>query len=108
VRLIVAALLSVLLLSPVASVAGVAAPGGEVTRSEYRKVEKGMSRARVERIFGAGHGCVYLTYALDEKLSTGRQYRNEHGSTVAISFVTRADGVARVQSKLWGTGESCF
>ena len=35
----------------------------------------GMSRGRVERIFGAGGGCAYVTYAVGDVRYVSRQYR---------------------------------
>lgn len=66
-----------------------------------------MSRDRVERIFDAGRGCLYVKYELNDALFTGRQYRNSNGYTVSIRFVTRADGVERVRGKQWDTSWSC-
>jgi hypothetical protein len=106
-RLPVASLLPALLLTTLPASAVVETPRGDVTRAEYRKVEKGMSRQRVERIFDTGRGCLYVKYELDDVLFTGRQYRNANGYTVSIRFVTRSDGVERVRGKQWDTSWSC-
>jgi hypothetical protein len=106
-RLAVAALLSVALL-PTAPGSAVPEAPREVTRHEYAKVSPGMTRARVERIFGAGRGCTYSRYELDDVLYTGRQYRNSAGTTVSIQYERPDGGRNRATGKQWGLLESCF
>ncbi len=80
-----------------------------VTREEYAQVARGMTRVKVERLFGAGSGCVYIKYQLDNVLVIGRQYRNTAGTTVSIEYERPGDGGrARVTGKRWGFLESCF
>ena len=82
---------------------------GVVTREEYAQVRRGMTRVRVERIFGAGRSCVYLKYELDNVLFIGRQYRGTAGTEVAISYERPGDGGrARVVHKWWPGFEPCF
>ena len=106
-RLALAALLSVVLLSAAPVSAGSEAPR-QVTRHEYAQVSPGMTRTRVERIFGAGSGCVYVKYVLDDVLYTGRQYRNSAGTTVSIQYERPDGGRSRTTGKQWGFLESCF
>ena len=83
--------------------------GGVVTREEYAQVHRGMTRVRVERIFGAGRSCVYLKYELDNVLFIGRQYHSTAGSDVAIGYERPGDGGrARVVYKRWPGFEPCF
>lgn len=106
-RLPLAVLLSVVLLPPAPASAVPQAPR-QVTRDEYAQVSLGMTRARIERIFGAGSGCVYVTYELDGVLHIGRQYRNAAGTTVSIQYERSADGGrSRAAGKQWGLLESC-
>ena len=58
-----------------------------------------MSRGRVERIFGAGGGCDYVTYAVGEVRYVNRQYRQANGSWAAVQFDTSVDGVMRVRAR---------
>jgi hypothetical protein len=77
-----------------------------VTRGEYSRVVKGMTRVRVERIFDTS-GCEYVHYAIGDRVFTGRQYKNPLGNMVAIRYVTGSDGVERVRGKQWDTVKSC-
>ncbi|TGN65284.1 hypothetical protein EXE59_15945 [Nocardioides eburneiflavus] len=79
-----------------------------VTRHEYAQVSPGMTRTRVERTFGAGRGCVYVEYELDDVLHTGRQYRDTAGTTVSIQYEKPDGGRSRAIGKQWGLLESCF
>ena len=107
-RLSLAVLLSVVLL-PAAPASAVAEAPRQVTRDEYAQVSPGMTRVRIERIFGAGSGCVYLKYELDDVLYIGRQYRNTAGTTVSIQYERPGDGGKnRATGKQWGFLESCF
>ena len=107
-RLSLAALLSAVLLPAAPGSAMPQAPR-QVTRGEYAQVSPGMTRTRIERIFGAGSGCVYLKYELDDVLHIGRQYRNAAGTTVSIQYERpRNRGASRATGKQWGFLESCF
>ncbi|WP_374455700.1 hypothetical protein [Nocardioides sp.] len=106
-RLALAALLSVVLL-PAAPAPAVPEAPRQVTRREYAQVSPGMTRARVERIFGAGPGCVYIKYELDGLLHIGRQYRNAAGTTVSIQYERPEGRRTRATGKQWGLLESCF
>jgi hypothetical protein len=70
---------------------------GSVTRAEYRSVEAGMTRGRVERIFGAGGGCAYVTYAVGDVRYVNRQYRQADGLWTAVQFDSSVDGRLRVR-----------
>lgn len=105
-RLALAALLCVA--PPAAPASAVPEVPRQVTRHEYAQVSPGMTRARVERIFGAGRGCVYVQYELDGVLHTGRQYRNAAGTTVSIQYEKPDRGRNRVTGKQWGVLQSCF
>lgn len=83
-----AALAAVLLMAPAAQ-AQPTERSGTVTRAEYNRVERGMTRARVEHIFGAGRGCVYARY---ESGYIGVQYRQGNGNYTAINY-KRESGV---------------
>jgi hypothetical protein len=108
-RLAFAALLTLVLLPPAAPASAMPDATPQVTRTEYAQVHRGMTRGRVERIFGAGSGCVYLKYELDNVLFIGRQYRNTAGTTVSIQYEKPGDGGrARLTGKQWGLLESCF
>lgn len=103
-----AVLLPVVLL-PAAPASAVPQTPRQVTRDEYAQVSTGMTRARIERLFGAGSGCVYLKYELDDVLFIGRQYRNTAGTTVSIQYERPGDGGRnRATGKQWGLLESCF
>lgn len=66
-----------------------------------------MTRARVERIFGAGAGCDYVRVRRGDAVGTGRQYPRTGGpGVVAITYVTR-DGVTRVTGRQWDTWPAC-
>ena len=106
-RLALAALLSVVLL-PAAPAPAVPEAPRQVTRPEYAQVSPGMTRTRVERIFGAGPGCVYSRYELEGVLHIGRQYRNAAGTTVSIQYERPEGRLTRATDKQWGLLESCF
>lgn len=81
--------------------------GGVVTPNEYARVERGMTRSNVERIFGAGKGCQYLRIRRGEAIGTGRQYPNTTGTGLTgITYVTR-NGVTRMTGRQWNTEPAC-
>lgn len=106
-RAIAACLVSSLFLAFVPSAASAQVTPREVTMDEYRMVEPGMSRTRVERIFGIGKGCEYTSYTIDGVLFTGRQYRNTEGNMVSVRYRQREGSPARVRAKQWNTVKSC-
>lgn len=91
----------------VPSVASAQTAAREVTFAEYRRVEPGMTRARVELIFGAGKGCEYTSYTIGDVLFTGRQYRRSNGATVSIRYRVREGRMDRVRAKQWNTVSVC-
>ena len=82
---------------------------GSVTLAEFRAVDAGMSRGRVERIFGAGGGCAYVTYAVGDVRYVNRQYRQANGGWTAVQYDTSVDGAMRVRAarpfKQWNLPE---
>ena len=70
---------------------------GSVSRAEFLAVESGMTRGHVERIFGAGGGCAYVTYAVGDVRYVNRQYRQANGLWTAVQYDTSVDGALRVR-----------
>ncbi|GAA5143722.1 hypothetical protein GCM10023340_09810 [Nocardioides marinquilinus] len=75
-----------------------------VTRAEYRQVKPGMSRDRVERIFGAGGGC-------SSRVEHGhkRFYPATTGS-VSVEYAWGAQGILRVilhDGKAFAVASTC-
>jgi hypothetical protein len=68
-----------------------------------------MTRGQVERIFGAGGGCAYVTYAVDGVRYVNRQYRQANGRWAAVQFDSSVDGALRVRAsrpfKQWNLTE---
>ena len=82
---------------------------GSVTLAEYREIDAGMTRGRVEQIFGAGGGCAYVTYAVGEVRYVNRQYRQANGLWTAVQYDSSVDGRLRVREirrfKQWNLPE---
>ena len=106
-RTLVAALALSVPLAVMPSVASARVAPLEVTLADYRSIEPGMSRTRVERIFGVGKGCQFTSYTIGDVLFTGRQYRNELGNRVSIRYRSKDGGPTRVRAKQWNKVKSC-
>jgi hypothetical protein len=94
-----------------AGTAGASEARGSVTRAEFRQADVGMTRGQVQRIFGAGGGCAYLSYAVEGVRYVNRQYRQDNGLFTAIQYDTSVDGRLRVRdirfAKQWNLEKLC-
>lgn len=105
VSALVVSLLVILVSAQPAHTTRAQATNGTVTRSEYRAVQKGMTRSRVERIFKATPVCKTFDWVYDDGLRTvGFQYRKRGGRYVSVEFnnFERGSGRVRVDSKEFG------
>lgn len=76
---------------------------GSVTRAEFLRIQPGMTRGKVQRIFGAGGGCAYVTYAVGEVRYVNRQYLQDNGLFTAVQYDTATDGRMRVRDIRFAT-----
>lgn len=83
--------------SVVAIPAEASAPG-YVTKAEFKKVKHGMTRARVEHIFDAGRGCVYLDKHVDGVHYLDVQYPQKNGAFTGLQYNDSRDGKMRARA----------